>query len=126
VNVKERSTLSGEMTSPAAPGGFGVLDDEGRVSLPQPVRSALGLRAGSPVAYVILEGAVLLVPQDEALAALTQDAERALSMAGLTAQDILDELPAARDAVVSESYGAEFLEELGRLHAQQHPAAAGG
>ena len=96
------------------------------MSLPQPVRRALGLQAGSPIAYVILEGAVLLVPQDKPLAALTRDAERALATAGLTAEDLLDKLPAARDAVVSESYGAEFLEELGRLHARQRHAAGGG
>ena len=121
-----RSRLSCGMIPPSATGGFGVLDEKGRVSLPKPVRSALGIEPGSPVAYVVLDGAVLLVPQDEHLAVLARDAERALAAAGLTTEELLEALPAARDAVVSESYSAEFLAELGRLHVRERAPAAGG
>jgi hypothetical protein len=34
----------------AGGGGFAVVDDKGRLSLPKPVRSALGLDAGASVA----------------------------------------------------------------------------
>jgi AbrB family looped-hinge helix DNA binding protein len=108
-----------------ATAGFGVLDEKGRVSLPKPVRSALGIEAGSPVAYVVLNGAVLLVPQDEHLGTLMRDAERALAAAGLTVEELLEELPAAREAVVRESYGDAFLEELTRLHAEHRAGQRG-
>lgn len=94
--------------------GFAVLDDKGRLSLSKPVREALGLRPGSSVAYLLIDNSLLLIPQDEHLARLMDDAAAVLRKAGLTAQDFLDELPAARAAVVRETYGAEFMAELER------------
>lgn len=107
-------------TAVTAPGegmtGFAVLDNKGRLSLSKPVRQALGMRPGSTLAYVVVNGGLLLIPQDEQLAALLDHAAAVLAGAGLTAQDVLDELPAARAAVVEELYGAEFMGELARQH----------
>ena len=100
--------------------GFGVVDEKGRLSLARSVRNALGIEPRSHVAYVVLDGALLIVPQDEHLATLTQRAQRALTTAGLTVQDVLDELSAARAAVVSEAYGAEFVQEIEHLRLAQH------
>jgi bifunctional DNA-binding transcriptional regulator/antitoxin component of YhaV-PrlF toxin-antitoxin module len=97
-------------------GGFGTVDEKGRISLSKPVRGALGVQAGSSVAYIVLDGALLVVPQDEHLATLMDRA--ALAAAGMSAQDLLDELPAARAEVVTEAYGAEFVRELERLRSQ--------
>ena len=99
-------------------GGFGTVDEKGRISLSKPVRGALGVEAGSSVAYLILDGALLIVPQDEHLAAMMQRAQQALAAIGMTAQDLLDELPAARAEVAAEAYGAEFLRELERQQAE--------
>src|SRR5687768_8654488 len=85
-----------------ANGGFGTVDDKGRVALPKPLRSALGIEPGSAVAYVLLDGAVLLVPQDEQLTELGRRAGEVLSAVGLTVRDLLDELPAVRAAIVAE------------------------
>src|SRR5579872_5652163 len=101
---------------PAA--GFGIVDDKGRISLSKPVRTALGIQPGSSVAYVVLDHALLLIPQDEHLAALMERAQQALARAGLSTQDVLDELPAAREEVVTETYSAEFLREMERLRQQ--------
>jgi bifunctional DNA-binding transcriptional regulator/antitoxin component of YhaV-PrlF toxin-antitoxin module len=106
-------------------GGFGVVDEKGRLSLARSVRNALGIEPGSRVAYVVLDGALLIVPQDEHLATLTQRAQHALATAGLTAQDVLDELPAARESVVSEAYSAEFVQEIERLRLAQGPDLSG-
>ena len=76
--------------------GFAVLDSKGRLSLSKPVRQALGMHPGSTLAYVVVNGGLLLIPQDEHLAALLDHAAGVLEGAGLTAQDLLDELPAAR------------------------------
>lgn len=118
--------MSEQQIAPEEPftGGFGVLDEKGRISLSKPVRGALGVQPGSPVAYIVLDHALLIVPQDAHLTALLRQAAQALESAGLTTQDMLDELPAARAEVVAEAYGAAFLEELERLRAAQTGADA--
>ncbi len=45
--------------------GFAVLDNKGHLSLSKPVRQALGMRPGSTLAYVVVNGGLLLIPQDE-------------------------------------------------------------
>lgn len=96
-------------------GGFSTLDEKGRISLSKPVRNALGIQAGSSLAYIMLDHALLLIPQDEHLATLMQRGADALAAAGLTADDLIAELPAARAEVVAEAYSAEFLRELEQL-----------
>ena len=95
---------------------FTVLDNKGCLSPSKPVRQALGMRPGSALAYVVVNGGLLLIPQDEHLATLLDHAAGVLEGAGPTPQDLLDELPAARAAVVEELYGAEFMGELARQH----------
>lgn len=99
-------------------GGFATVDEKGRVSLPKTVRGALGVTAGSSVAYVVLDGALLLIPQDQHLAELMDSAAQVLSAAGLTVQDFLDDLPAVRAEVFKEAYGEEFLREMEALRAE--------
>jgi bifunctional DNA-binding transcriptional regulator/antitoxin component of YhaV-PrlF toxin-antitoxin module len=99
-------------------GGFGTVDDKGRISLSKPVRGALGIEVGSPVAYIVLGGALLIIPQDEHLARLMERAQQALAAAGMTSTSLLDELPAARAEVAAQAYGPEFLREMERLQAQ--------
>lgn len=96
-------------------GGFGLLDEKGRISLPKPVRNALGVQPGSSIAYVVLDHALLLIPQDEHLEALMRRGREALTEAGVSAQDVLDDLPEARNEVFIEAYGADFLAEVERL-----------
>lgn len=105
--------------------GFGTVDDKGRVSLPKPVRQALGVAAGSSVAYVMLDHALLLIPQDAHLATLLEHATQALAAAGLSAHDLVAELPAARADIMAETYSADFLRELEQLHAALHAGSAG-
>lgn len=92
--------------------GFSTLDDKGRVSLPKAVRASLGIHAGSSLAYVVFDNAVLLVPQDEHLADLQRQAIAALAEAGLTVDDLLERLPEARADVTREAYSPAFLARL--------------
>jgi AbrB family looped-hinge helix DNA binding protein len=108
----------------SASGGFAVVDDKGRVALPKPVRSALGIEAGSSVAWIAVGRTVLLVPQNRHLAELSARARAALAAAGLSAQDLLAALPAARADVVAETYGPELVEEIARAHADARPATS--
>lgn len=114
---------SGPVAEPET-AGFAVLDDKGRISLPKPLRGALGLHAGSAIAYIRLSDMILLIPQDEQLAALMDHASAALEAAGITAEHFLANLPAARDEVVSETYGDAFMRELERRYGPTRDAEA--
>jgi AbrB family looped-hinge helix DNA binding protein len=104
--------------------GFATVDEKGRIALPKHVRAELGVHAGSSVAYVLLDHALLLIPQDEYLAALSQHAADAIASAGLTVEDLLDELPAARADVMREMYSPDFLRELEQMWQAQHATEA--
>ena len=91
--------------------GFAVLDDKGRLPVAKALRDALGLKPGSSVAYVLIDGLLLIIPQDEQLARMTARAAATLAKAGLTTQDLLDDIPVARADVVRELYGDAFMEE---------------
>src|SRR5579875_1631474 len=88
--------------------GFGVLDDKGRISLSKTVRQALGVQPGSSLAYILVDHTLMLIPQDKHLAELMDRAAQAMERAGLTSEDLLNDLPAVRDQVVTEMYGKEF------------------
>lgn len=103
--------------------GFSTIDEKGRIALPKAVRSALGVHAGSSLAYVVLDDAVLFIPQDAHLAELQQQAIQALTEAGITVEDLLDQLPQARDAVTREAYNPEFLAKLRRMRTEYGDAA---
>ncbi len=98
--------------------GFAVLDDKGRLPVAKALRDALGLKPGSSVAYVLIDGLLLIIPQDEQLARMTARAAATLAKAGLTAQDLLDDIPAARADVVRDLYGDAFMEELEQARAR--------
>ncbi len=105
--------------------GFAVLDDKGRLSLPKSLRGALGLHAGSAIAYVRVDDMILLIPQDEHLAALMNRAPAILEDADITVEELLANLPAARDATVNEAYGDAFMQDLeSRYGAQHHDESA--
>ena len=97
-----------------------VLDEKGRLSLGRAMRQALAVQPGSAFAYVLLDDALLLIPQDEQLAALMARAAEALAAAGATTQDLLDDLPAARSAVMRKAYGDASMDALAREHAALH------
>src|SRR5579864_9094278 len=94
--------------------GYTQMDDKGRLLLSKPIRQAMGLNAGSTVAYVKLGDALMVIPQDAHLAQLMDAAAKVFEGAGISVDDLLDELPRARAEVVTEHYGSEFLDALER------------
>ncbi len=99
--------------------GFTRIDDKGRFSLSKSMRTALGLGEGSTMAYVKVGEAIMLIPQDKHLADLMEAATQTLERAGISVQDMLDDLPEARAAVVEEHYGRAFLDELKSMREPQ-------
>jgi bifunctional DNA-binding transcriptional regulator/antitoxin component of YhaV-PrlF toxin-antitoxin module len=97
--------------------GFAVVDEKCRISVPREVRQTLDIGPGSRLAYATIDGMFVLISQDKHLALLVRQATKALANAGLTAQDIIEELPAVREEMMREAYGEEVVAELARLHA---------
>src|SRR5690242_16951676 len=104
--------------------GFATLDDRGRIALSKAARQALRLRAGSAVAYAVVDGAMIIVPQDEHLARLAEHASQVLQEAGVTVDDLLADLPSVREEILREEYGDEFVAALARAHAALHSGRA--
>ena len=101
-------------------GGFLSVDEKGRVALPKAVRKALDIAPGSSLAYAVIDGMLVLFSQDKHLAVLMERGARALGDAGLTAQDVIAELPILGDKLMRERYGDAFVDELARIHAEIH------
>ena len=99
--------------------GYSQLDDKGRLQIPKDVRTSLGIGAGSTVAYVGVGDMVVLIPQDAHLARLAEAAMQVFERVGITVDDLLEGLDQAREEVVTEHYGADFLDELERRAAAQ-------
>jgi bifunctional DNA-binding transcriptional regulator/antitoxin component of YhaV-PrlF toxin-antitoxin module len=129
-----RTSSLADVSAGANADSFVVLDDQGRLTIPEEVQRELDLHPGARLAYSIIDGMFVLFPQEKHLAVLIDRAAEALSRAGLTAQDIIDELPAVRAEIMRETYGDEFVAELARAHAALHsvegerdePASRGG
>jgi bifunctional DNA-binding transcriptional regulator/antitoxin component of YhaV-PrlF toxin-antitoxin module len=103
------------MSSPEAHAGFTHMDDKGRVSLSKSVRSALGLGAGSTLAWVQVGEAVMLIPQDKHLEEILDGATAALRRAGIAVEDMLADLDATRAELVAERYGPDFMRTFEEL-----------
>lgn len=114
------------MAAPAdATVGYAQLDDKGRLLLGKPVRQALGIGAGSTVAYVKVGDALMIIPQDAHLAELMGAAQRVLEQAHISVDDMLAELPRVREEVVVAHYGADFLDALEKA-AEEEDVLTGG
>ena len=111
-------------TSAEATVGYAHLDDKGRLPLGKQVRQALGLHAGSTVAYIKVGDALLLIPQDAHLAQLLEAVTAAFERAGMSVDQMLAELPHVREEIGTAHYGAEFWDEL-RRSAQEKNAQVG-
>lgn len=107
---------------PPVASGFGVLDERGRLTLSKPVRQALRLRPGSSVAYIVVDDQLLVLPQDEHLARLIDGAAAALARMGLTADDLLTDLPVAGEEAMRAVYGDKLVDELAVIRAQSKTA----
>jgi|GEM_PF-2000933 len=73
--------------------------------------------------YVQSHQAEQVEDEDTALAETMTRASQSLDRLGITPQDILNELPAARAEVLQRAYGAAFLEKLERQFKAAHRVA---
>src|SRR5690242_4465109 len=84
-----------------------------------PVRAAVS-NADNSSGFTVMAG-----PQQMSLETLMSRAAQALASAGISVQDLLDELPAARARVVTSAYGDDLLLELERQYGGSTAPASG-
>jgi hypothetical protein len=70
----------------------------------------------------MVKGRLVIYPQDQELLRLAEDAAAVVEVAGLTTQDLLDELPAVREQVTRTAYGDAVVDEWARQHAEAKAA----
>jgi hypothetical protein len=88
----------------------------------KPICEAFGLRAGSTVAWVKVGNTLMIIPQDQHLARIMEEATDALERAGLTADDLLVGLDETRAEIVTEHYGEGYFDRLREIAAVRDSA----
>jgi AbrB family looped-hinge helix DNA binding protein len=82
------------------------IGEKGQLTIPKPYRDELGLETGAPVAVLRIGEGLILVPEQSRLRTLCDSIASVLERRRLTAPDLLDTLPSARQRVFLRRYPA--------------------
>ena len=81
------------------------IGEKGQLTVPKQFREDLGLGMGAPFAVLRLGDGLILLPEQQRFEQLCQQVSESLTSAGLTAEDVLETLPTARERVYQRHYG---------------------
>lgn len=81
------------------------IGEKGQLTVPKQFREDLGLGIGAPFAVLRLGDGLILLPEQQRFDRLCQQIGSALSAAGITPDDVLKTLPAARERIFERRYG---------------------
>jgi AbrB family looped-hinge helix DNA binding protein len=87
------------------------IGEKGQLTVPKHFREDLGLGQGAPFAVLRLGDGLILLPEQRRFELLCERVSAQLTGAGLTAEDLLKTLPAARDRVYERAYGSRSNEK---------------
>jgi len=79
----------------------------GALTLPAKVRERYNIQAGDSFTLVDFDGVLVLTPMSPLVPELAREIERARLEAGLSVEEMLDDLRRQRERYVSEKYGNE-------------------
>jgi bifunctional DNA-binding transcriptional regulator/antitoxin component of YhaV-PrlF toxin-antitoxin module len=85
------------------------------VTVPKKLRRGLHLVPGSSVALIRMGDALILLPQQDEFDRATSEMQTILSKAGITAEDVLATLPATRQRLFKQRYGAAMTSRKPRV-----------
>lgn len=80
------------------------MGEKGQLTIPKQYRKDLGLETGAPIAVLRLGEGLILVPEQNRFRLLCESITAALERYQLTATDLLDTLPEARERVFARRY----------------------
>jgi AbrB family looped-hinge helix DNA binding protein len=87
------------------------IGEKGQLTVPKQFREDLGLGNGAPFAVLRLGDGLILLPEQQRFEQLCERVSAQLASAGLTSDDLLKTLPAARNRVYARLYGASAREK---------------
>jgi AbrB family looped-hinge helix DNA binding protein len=86
------------------------IGEKGQLTVPKQFREDLGLGNGAPFAVLRLGDGLILLPEQQRFEQMCERVSAQLTSAGLTSDDLLETLPAARNRVYARLYGASSRE----------------
>jgi AbrB family looped-hinge helix DNA binding protein len=81
------------------------IGEKGQLTVPKQFREDLGLGIGAPFAVLRLGDGLILLPEQRRFEQLCDRVRSSLTAAGLTSEDILATIPAARKRLYARRYG---------------------
>jgi AbrB family looped-hinge helix DNA binding protein len=81
------------------------IGEKGQLTVPKQYREDLGLDAGAPFAVLRMGNGLLLIPEQRRFEQLCEQIGSALTAAGISPQQIVEELPSIREQIYQERYG---------------------
>src|SRR6266478_844443 len=81
------------------------IGEKGQLTVPKQFREDLGLGIGAPFAVLRLGNGLILLPEQQRFEQLCEKVSSSLTVAGLTAEDLLATMPEARGRVYARRYG---------------------
>ena len=96
------------------------IGEKGQLTVPKQFREDLGLGNGAPFAVLRLGDGLILLPEQQRFEQLCEQVSTRLSRAGLTSDDLLATLPAARDRVYARRYGTKSSPSAARRRSRTH------
>ncbi len=96
------------------------IGEKGQLTVPKEFREDLGLENGSPFAVLRLGDGLILLPQQERFARLSQKVISTLTASGVTPEDLQATLPEARARVYARHYGKAVLGKSSRRRSGGH------
>ena len=79
---------------------------KGQLTIPASIRKELNLKEETPLTLVKVGNVILMTPKVLQVDALAKKARKEMKKAGLTVDDILDDLDLQRDRYNKDRYGA--------------------
>jgi len=96
------------------------IGEKGQLTVPKQFREDLGLGNGAPFAVLRLGDGLILLPEQQRFEQLCEQVSTRLSRAGLTSDDLLATLPAARDRVYARRCGTKSSPSAARRRSRTH------
>lgn len=91
-----------------------TLGEKGQVTVPKEFRDALGLESGAPLAALRIGSGLLLLPEQERFRKLCDRIADVLEASGVSPEEIVSNLPEAREAVFERVYPELSAKPKGR------------
>jgi len=92
------------------------IGEKGQLTVPKQFREELGLGTGAPFAVLRLGDGLILLPEQQRFEHLCQKVSTSLKATGLTSEDLLATLPAARNRVYARRYNKKPIGSASRRY----------